>query len=162
MTLEVTCSKGTYIRTLCHDIGRKLGCGGCMEGLVRTRVGEFCLEDSLTLDRIEALRDAGQAETVVCPVDRVFAGLPGLRMCPGEGDKLARNGNPFRPGLARVWMQPGKTAQESGNREPGQVPVPLEYPRVRVYDSGLRFIGVYEYQEAKGQYKPQKLFPGGS
>ena len=162
VTLEVTCSKGTYIRTLCHDIGRKLGCGGCMEGLVRTRVGEFCLEDSLTLDRIEALRDAGQAETVVCPVDRVFAGLPGLRMCPGEGDKLARNGNPFRPGLARVWMQPGKTAQESGNREPGQVPVPLEYPRVRVYDSGLRFIGVYEYQEAKGQYKPQKLFPGGS
>ena len=50
--IRVSCSKGTYIRTLCHDIGGRLGCGGCMEELVRTRVGRFLLEDSLTIDEI--------------------------------------------------------------------------------------------------------------
>ena len=57
--MEVTCSKGTYIRTLCHDIGRRLECGGCMEHLTRTRVDRFRIEDSLTLDRLEQLRDRG-------------------------------------------------------------------------------------------------------
>ena len=48
--MEVSCSKGTYIRTLCHDIGEKLGCGGCMESLIRTRVSTFRIEDAKTLD----------------------------------------------------------------------------------------------------------------
>ena len=60
--LEVTCSKGTYIRTLCHDIGQKLGCGGCMEELLRTRSGQFTLEDSLTLDEIQKLMQQGKLE----------------------------------------------------------------------------------------------------
>ena len=51
--MEVSCSKGTYIRTLCHDIGEKLGCGGCMESLIRTRVSTFRIEDAKTLDEIE-------------------------------------------------------------------------------------------------------------
>ena len=54
--IRVDCSKGTYIRTLCHDIGEKLGCGGCMEHLTRLRVGQFRAEDSLRLDAVEALR----------------------------------------------------------------------------------------------------------
>ena len=53
VTMTVSCTKGTYIRTLCYDIGRKLGCGGCMESLLRTRVGQFELKDSLTLSEIE-------------------------------------------------------------------------------------------------------------
>ena len=56
--MEVTCSKGTYIRTLCHDIGAALGCGGCMESLLRTQVGPFYLEESVRLGEIEQLRDA--------------------------------------------------------------------------------------------------------
>ena len=51
--MEVKCSKGTYIRTLCHDIGEKLGCGGCMEKLLRTRVGQFSLDQSLKLAEVE-------------------------------------------------------------------------------------------------------------
>mgnify|MGYP000749567382 CR=1 FL=1 len=54
--MEVSCSKGTYIRTLCHDIGEKLGCGGCMESLIRTRVSTFRIEDAKTLDEIETLK----------------------------------------------------------------------------------------------------------
>ena len=56
--MEVTCSKGTYIRTLCHDLGEKLGCGGCMERLERTRVGSFSREESITLSQVEALQKA--------------------------------------------------------------------------------------------------------
>lgn len=52
-SIEVTCSKGTYIRTLCHDIGEQLGCGAAMKSLVRTRVGNFLLEEAQTLAEIE-------------------------------------------------------------------------------------------------------------
>ena len=55
--MTVSCSKGTYIRTLCHDIGEKLKCHGCMESLLRTRVGQFQLKDSLTLAQVEIYRD---------------------------------------------------------------------------------------------------------
>ena len=75
VTFSVSCSKGTYIRTLCYDIGRRLGCGGCMESLLRTRVDCFVLEDSLTLSQIEKLRDAGRVEEHVVPVEGVFLPL---------------------------------------------------------------------------------------
>lgn len=146
--LLVTCSKGTYIRTLCYDIGRKLGCGGCMESLVRTRVGRFCLEESLKLDDIERLRDTGDLERRVVPVDAMFPGLPELMMKEGDGDKLARNGNPFGPEYACEAAM-----GTMGEASPG---------RVRVYDSTRRFIGIYGYEKDQGRYRPQKIFLGGN
>ncbi len=68
VTMTVTCSKGTYIRTLCHDIGQKLGCGAAMESLVRTRVGRFKLEDAVTLGELEKLRDEERLEEVVIDI----------------------------------------------------------------------------------------------
>ena len=70
--MEVECSKGTYIRTLCHDIGEKLGCGGCMESLVRTRVERFLIKDSLRLEEIERLKKEDQILEAVIPVDQMF------------------------------------------------------------------------------------------
>ena len=67
VTMKITCSKGTYIRTLCHDIGQKLGCGACMESLIRTRVGRFCIEDAIPLERLQELADrvnAGEADAM--------------------------------------------------------------------------------------------------
>lgn len=142
VTMSVTCSKGTYIRTLCYDIGRKLGCGGCMEQLLRTRVDRFCLEDSLTLSQIEALRDQGCVEQHVVPVDGIFLDLPRLVTKAGEGDKLVHNGNPFAAELADDGLQ--------------------VFPRARVYDSQGSFIGIYGYDERKKRYQPQKIFLGGS
>lgn len=147
VSLSVTCSKGTYIRTLCYDIGRKLGCGGCMESLLRTRVGRFGIDGSLKLPEIEALRDSGQLGQYVVPVDGMFLDLPELVAAPGEGDKLVHNGNPFAPGLAAL---PGHGEGRHG------------LARARVYDSGGQFIGIYGYDEAKRRYQPQKLFLGGS
>jgi Holliday junction resolvase RusA-like endonuclease len=70
--LDIRCSKGTYVRTLCHDIGRTLGCGGCMSSLRRTRAGEFRLEDAHTLDEVQKAADAGQLESLLLPVDTLF------------------------------------------------------------------------------------------
>ena len=64
--LEVTCSKGTYIRTLCHDIGQKLGCGGCMKELLRTRVERFGLEDSIRLGEIAQLQKENVQKDITC------------------------------------------------------------------------------------------------
>lgn len=140
--MRVVCSKGTYIRTLCHDIGQKLGCGGCMESLLRTRVGQFTAEGSLRLKEIERQKELGQLEACVEPVDKVFAGIPRLMMAAGkEGDKLVHNGNPFVPELAE--------GQEI-------------FPSARVYDSQGEFIGIYGYDGTKKRYQPQKLFLGGS
>lgn len=149
VTMRVTCSKGTYIRTLCYDIGRKLGCGGCMERLLRTRVDRFCLEDSLTLSQIEALRDQGRVEQYVVPVDAIFLDLPKLVTEAGEGDKLVHNGNPFLPELAAA----DEKQESSGHHT---------FARARVYDSQGSFIGIYGYDDRKKRYQPQKIFLGGS
>ncbi len=141
VTMTVSCSKGTYIRTLCYDIGRKLGCGGCMESLLRTRVSGFCLEDSLTLKQIEELRDEGTLGKHILPVDEVFSGYPAVCMKP-DFDKLVHNGNPFY--LDQL-----------------QDKVSLEEELVRVYDSGQQFIGVYRPDKETKVFKPQKVFLGG-
>ena len=74
--MEVSCSKGTYIRTLCHDIGEKLGCGGCMESLIRTRVSTFRIEDAKTLDEIETLKQEGKLAELLVPIDAMFPSYP--------------------------------------------------------------------------------------
>ncbi len=148
VTMRVMCSKGTYIRTLCHDIGRKAGCGGCMESLVRTRVDRFGIRESLRLSEIERLRDLGELDRYVWPVDALFAGLPGLVMLPA-GDRLVHNGNPFGPEFAEADPKTEEKVPKAGGN-------------VRVYDSQGEFIGIYGYDERKKRYQPQKLFLGGS
>ena len=76
--LDITCSKGTYIRTLCHDIGEALGCGGCMSALRRIRVGAFSVDDAYSLEEIQEKAAAGEAESLLLPVDNLFAEYPKL------------------------------------------------------------------------------------
>lgn len=173
-TFFVTCSKGTYIRTLCYDIGRKLGCGGCMESLLRTRVDRFELKDSLTLSQIEKLRDEGRLEEAVVPVEGVFLRLPALVTKPGDGDKLLHNGNPFPAELAEaedcdlsVEFGTGSdcAAEPAGRSETEcglAASVADRFDGVRVYDSEHHFIGIYRYSEEKRRYQPQKIFLGGN
>ena len=138
--ITVTCSKGTYIRTLCHDIGEKLGAGGCMKTLLRTRVGRFRLEDSLTLDALQKLKDEGRLFEAVMPVEAAFSELREIRSEGGELDKLLRNGNPFgKDGLLE--------------------PKPEE--EFKVYDSAGLFIGVYGFRPEKQMFYPRKVFLGG-
>ena len=95
--LRVRCSKGTYIRTLCHDIGAALGCGGVMSALRRTEVGGYRVEDAHTMDELCALpREA--AQRLLLPVDSLWPDAPRITV-DARSERLARCGNPFALGV---------------------------------------------------------------
>lgn len=138
----VHCSKGTYVRTLCQDIGEKLGCGGCMESLIRTRVAGFSIEESLKLSEIEKLVAEGSFSEKVLPVDGCFSDYPACQAKP-EADRFLYNGN-------RVLAH--RVVPEKGF---------LEEQLVRMYDSKGVFIGVFSCDAKNGSWKPKKMFYGG-
>ena len=89
-TLEVSCSAGTYIRTLCADIGKELGCGGAMSSLLRTETGGFTLDSAHTLEELESLSQE-QRYSLLVPVEKLFEELPSITF-PEFFEKLATNG----------------------------------------------------------------------
>ena len=102
-TLRVRCSKGTYVRTLCHDIGQALGCGGCMSALRRTMAAGFTLAESHTLEEVQ---QAG--ESLLAPTDSLFRQYPAHRLTTEKADRACRCGNPIpaeglAEGLYRVY-----------------------------------------------------------
>ena len=134
--ISVTCSKGTYIRTLCNDIGEKLGCGGAMEELLRTRSGNFTLEESLMLSQVEEAVSDGTIMEKIVPVEEVLSMYPALT-ATAEGDRLLHNGNPLP-----------ETMVQGGNRE----------EKVRMYKSSGDFTGIYGWDEKKEKYVPVRMF----
>ena len=88
--LRIRCSKGTYVRTLCHDIGQALGCGGCMFSLRRTMAAGFTLDESVTL---EQMQEGGEA--LLRPTDSLFRDRPDYRLRTEKQEERCRNGNPF-------------------------------------------------------------------
>lgn len=99
-TLYISCSKGTYIRTIISDIGDKLGCGGIMTSLVRLSSGGFTLNDCYTFEQIQQAKDEDRLEELILPIERVFEGLPKLRL--GEAQtRMYRNG--VKLDLARIY-----------------------------------------------------------
>lgn len=136
--IEVSCSKGTYIRTLCHDIGRKLGCGGCMSSLVRTKVSSFGLAESVTLDKIAKAAAEQNLCNYIKPVDEMFAEYQAV-FVKQEYSKLLYNGNPFYKKHCMEELAVNGSA-------------------VRVYDAGKQFVGIYEWKEEKQGYFPVKIF----
>jgi len=135
--MEVSCSKGTYIRTLCHDVGHRLGCGGCMEELIRTRVGCFTLNDSISLAEAEKLKANGTLQEIIIPIDAMFETYQRI-VLSGEAQRLAYNGNTF--------TIPGGSDHYDDD----------EY--VRVYNSDGRFIAIYSYSDEKKNFQIVKMF----
>ena len=136
VTMTVTCSKGTYIRTLCDDIGKKLGTGACMESLIRTRVGRFYMDESYTINQIAALAIKGEAASIVVPVDSMFD-YQSVTI-KNESSKLLYNGN----------VMPADCAVSS---EEAVVP-----GNIKVYDESGHFIGIYSFDGEN--YTPIKIF----
>ncbi len=91
LRLRVRCSKGTYIRTLCKDLGEALGCGGCMAQLRRVSAGSYTIGQAVPLETLLESADPGQ---YLLPVDSLFASLPALTLTPNQ-ETRCRNGNPF-------------------------------------------------------------------
>lgn len=141
VTMEICCSKGTYIRTLCHDIGEKLGCGACMSELVRTKVGRFALNEAWTLDEIEAM--AAQGEDAVrqhmISIEEMLAEDMAVKAADVTADKMLLNGNR----LSVDQVECGKLEDEQ---------------QVRIYSSTGAFIAVYQYEEKTRSLKNIKMF----
>ena len=93
--LRVVCSKGTYIRTLCHDLGQALGCGGCMAALRRTEASGFCIGEAVTLE--DAAREG---EALLRPLDSLFRAYPAFTIPNAALEKKCLCGNPLRVSLA--------------------------------------------------------------
>ncbi len=137
--VTVQCGKGTYIRTLLHDIGETLGCGAVMVQLLRTAVGGFSVQEALRLSEIEALVREDKLSEHIVTIERIFEGYSKITINQ-EFDRLVHNGNLFQP----------SQAQEEPTVLPGE--------QVRVYDSVDKFIGIYEFSPEKGAYTPVKMF----
>nr|WP_081678763.1 tRNA pseudouridine(55) synthase TruB [Blautia wexlerae] len=133
---RVTCSKGTYIRTLCHDIGEKLGCGAAMESLLRTKVGRFTLDDAITLAQTEEAVQKGTIESKILGIEEILAEYPRV-CCTKEGDRLLANGNPLVQALVDAQAKKGW---------------------IRMCSSEGSFAGVYQWDEKRNRYFPVKMF----
>ncbi len=141
--MEVTCSKGTYIRTLCHDIGQKLGTGGCMESLLRTRSGRFSVDESVRLDEVERAVSEKRLEEILFPLDSVFADLKKITV-ENRYASLAYNGNPL--GQEQIMPLPGDAKCVTAD---GQY---------RLYDGAGHFIGIYHCDKNGKKLRPEKMF----
>ncbi len=126
--LRVVCSSGTYIRTLCADIGKALGCGGAMADLERLAVGEFSLSDTVSLQDIEQMSDAERAAHLL-PIERLFDDLPAVRL-PAFFEKLSRSG-------CEIYQKKIGTDHKIGTR-------------VRLFDEKGDFYALGEVREYEG------------
>ena len=136
VSMTVTCSKGTYIRTLCHDIGETLGCGAMMESLVRTASGQFTKEQALTLEQIRNAVAEDRIDDMIIPVEEVLSEYP-QAFSDRAADPLLKNGNPIGEHLVRNFRADEK---------------------VRMHLSDGTFVGLYVYEPNRKRYRPSKMF----
>lgn len=135
-TIEVTCSKGTYIRSLCHDIGEVLGCGAAMKSLVRTKVGQFSLEQAKTLSEIQELMP--DVEDLFISIDKVFEEHRRCDVASGAM-KYLRNGNAIKSSMVKLEN-------------------PVDCERVRMYGDDGEFYAIYCYHAEDDMYHVVKMF----
>lgn len=134
LLLEVACSKGTYIRSLAYDLGRAVGCGAHLAGLVRTRSGPFKLEESITLETLASACEQSQAGHYLQPADKALTHYPALRLSDEEVTRV-RHGNPF-----------AATAEEN------------EQALARVYNAAGDFIAIAVWEPQTKKWQPKKVF----
>ena len=134
--IRVDCSKGTYIRTLCTDIGKTLGCGAYMAYLLRVRVGHYNIENSLTLEELEQHKH--EINQYIEPIEKIFSHYPRITVLNAY-NKYLNNGNTL----------PFKSAQ--------YLPEQLE-SFIRIYDEEGTFRGIYKVDHQSQQFKVEKLF----
>ncbi len=149
-TIRVECSKGTYIRTLCHDIGQRLGCGGVMASLERTKVGRFTVGQAITLSELDELARQGELSKAVVPVDEMLEGLPRLTVRKEAFVRL-KNGNQLK--VAEVFAAGlGKPTANTSEK------LFVNGQSFRVYSHEDVFFGVYRYEKEYETLRPVRMF----
>lgn len=139
--IDVKCSKGTYIRTLCKDIGEILGTGAHMKSLLRTEVGDFNLDNSITLAQLGQLKEEDKIEACLIPTDQLFIHLPALHV-KASGNKFLYNGNQLKENLILEDVDI------------------KQHEKVRTYDFENVFIGIYKIKQIESRiyFTPDKMF----
>lgn len=136
-SFDVYCLKGTYIRSLCRDIGRKLSCLAVLSGLLRKEVHGFSVTDALTLQEIEVRQADGTLQDAILPVDALLKQYSAYEITE-QAENYLRNGNKLSP---RFFKDMGERRDT----------------RIRVYHAG-KFAALYDYKEEEQIYKPFKMF----
>ena len=150
--MRVHCSKGTYIRTLCNDIGEKLGCGGTMKSLERSRVGVFGAKEAYTLEQIQKLKDEDRLNECVKGVDSLFTDLPGMTVKESSLSRL-ENGNILAESdLVDIIQNAADTVNITRDSAVNM------HKCVRVYKPDGTFSALYRYEMSTKMYKPEKMF----
>ncbi|NLK20808.1 MAG: tRNA pseudouridine(55) synthase TruB [Epulopiscium sp.] len=140
--IDVKCSKGTYIRTLCADIGEKLGFGAHMNGLIRTEVGIFNIQNSIKLGDLKELVLKGKVDGAMVKVEKLFDTYPKIKI-QSTGEKALKNGNKLHISYAMEKIEKINSSEI-----------------FKVYDFSNQFVGLYKIKAEGTEYylKPLKLF----
>jgi len=139
--IEVECGRGTYIRSLAHDLGQALGCGAHLGALVRTRVGPFRIEDALSCAELQAALADGTWRQHLSPLDRALVGLPAVTLEMAE-EQDVRHGLPVR-------IEPARLAPAPPSETPSEC-------RAYAEDGGL--VAILSWDPAAGLWRPRKVF----
>ncbi|MBH1942301.1 tRNA pseudouridine(55) synthase TruB [Mobilitalea sibirica] len=176
VTMSVDCGKGTYIRTLLHDIGERLRCGGAMKSLLRTKVGSFELQNALKLTEIETLVRSEKLEEHMIMIEDMFKAYP-KAIVKAEYHKLIYNGNSFQPEHIEGYSNEGNsnkdfmedetklnkisfdtTEAEDFTTAVNNMEAFTSYEMFRVYDADNNFIGIYRFNIDEDIFRPVKMF----
>ncbi len=139
VTIDVRCSKGTYIRTLCHDIGKKLGPGASMKELTRTSAGGFSIDDAITLSQIEAIASEGRISEKIVPVEELFLDCLRVRTLTAQAQKKLLNGNALT--TSELSLPPAGAGD-----------------LIRMCTSEGSFLAIYRFEPGEKRYVPYRMF----
>lgn len=145
LEIEVECGKGTYVRSLAHDIGRDLGCGAHLSALERTRVGPFTVESAVDVETLRAALEAGTWEELVLPLDYGLIALPAVTLDIEEEEDI-RQGQTVQIGEVRL----------------ASIPPATNDTQVRAYGEDGALVAILRYDEQGGIWHPRKVFAGES
>ncbi|MBP5276759.1 MAG: tRNA pseudouridine(55) synthase TruB [Lachnospiraceae bacterium] len=152
VTFLVKCSKGTYVRSLCRDIGEKLGVGACMDHLTRTAVSFFTIDNALKLSDIERLAKEDKIDELILETSEVFKDKKALHVLP-EYAKFIDNGNPLQKEYVRL-----EDSEKNTDKNLYDNKFIKEDNLFRVYNTSGQFVAVYSYDETRDIYMPSKMF----
>jgi len=150
-TVDVVCGKGTYIRSLAHDLGQTLGCGANLKSLIRLRCGPFDIKDTISVPQLEDAFRYGYWQYFVYPIDTVLLHYTAIVVSDAAGRTIS-NGVP-------LVLNNGDSGHGAGYLEHHSQASPNAEKRCRVYTGDGCFLGVLSFNPKKGQWQPEKVFP---
>jgi len=147
VTLEIECSKGTYIRSIANDLGEKLGCGAYMKNLIRTAYGNFNIQNSISMQQLEEAVSTGDWEKYLYPIDSVLGNLPSVTV-DETGEEAIKVGSP--PDIEE------KIQETRYNDQTPQPFPPAGY--IRAYNKDGLFLAILRYDPDENKWRPKKVF----